>query len=131
VNKSSEKVVIDSSVLFAALFRGSDAAVNALAGRQLVTSAVSHAELLHRAMQSGISLEHVSAVLDRLSICVFAVHTSQAIAAASLRRLAGGISLQPEAWFCFALAQSLECAVVTADPAWRELRVGVPIEIVE
>jgi PIN domain nuclease of toxin-antitoxin system len=131
VNKPPEKVVIDSSVLFAALFRGSDAAVSALCGRQLVTSAVSHAELLYRGMQSGTQLEYVSAGLDRLSICVFAVHTSQAIAAASLRQFGGGISLSPEAWFCFGLAQSLECPVVTSDPAWLELRVGVPVVFVQ
>ena len=131
MNSSAEKAVIDSSVLFAALFRGSDAAVSALSGRQLVTSAVSHAELLYRGMQCGTQLEYVSAVVDRLSIGVVAVQASQAIAVASLRHQGGGMNLQPEAWFCIALAQSLECPVLTSDPAWRELRVGVPIEFVE
>lgn len=124
------EVVLDASVILAVLFGevGADEARRHLAGGRV--SAVNYAEALTRAAERSGSLEVAKRAVDRYRLRVIPFDAEQAAVAASLRAVtrSHGLSLGDRA--CLATALTLGGSVLTADRAWRDLNLGVAIEVI-
>lgn len=123
-------VVLDASVIVAAVLRepGGDRAVGH--ARSPLVSAVNYAEVCTRLTDVGMKSETIEGALGMLRLDVVAFDKEQADRVAALRPATrtAGLSLGDRA--CLALAASREAVALTADHAWRDLKLPVRIEFV-
>lgn len=94
-------------------------------------SANSLAEVSSRLFDHGLSADDVRALIERLSLKVFAVDEAMAFDIGALRPLtrAKGLSLGDRS--CLALARTLGLPAFTADRAWTELTLdGLDIRLI-
>ena len=93
-------------------------------------SAVNLSEVLARLPEIGVPESETSAAVSRLNLRVVAFDETQARATARLRPLTrqAGLSLGDRA--CIALGSAEGCPVVTADPAWANLDLGVEVILI-
>lgn len=124
------KVVLDSSAFLAMANRepGADLVVGLL--QDSVMSAVNAAEVIQKLTQKGMSLDNAEDYLRRFVGEVKSYTITQATLTAALapstKRL--GLSLGDRA--CLALGKALNLPVLTADQTWKQLDVGVTVELV-
>ncbi len=123
-------IVLDASALLAMLHREPGADVVAQAMPNATISAVNFYEVLSRLSDLGVPQNSAQQTLTELSLRVAPFDQNQAYLAASLRPLtkSAGLSLGDRA--CLALAMHLEVPVMTADRAWRGLKLDVHVQVV-
>ena len=122
--------VLDASALIAFIRNepGADRVAEALAGACI--SAVNLAETIGKMVAYGKPLDDTAHQIERLRIPVIPFDAAHAKTAASLWKStrAGGLSLGDRA--CLVLGLTLGSPVLTADGKWRELDVGVVVELI-
>ena len=124
------RIVVDSSVVLAVLLGepGASLVEQSLGGAMIST--VNLAEVATKQLASGVDLETARQEFDELGIEVVdftrGLAEDAAALAASIKAL--GLSLGDRA--CIALARRENLPALTADRAWRDVDVGVRIELI-
>jgi ribonuclease VapC len=122
--------VLDASALLALFHdeRGAERVEAALEGA--LVSTVNWAEVIQKSMAHGVDVDGMSAELLSTGVTLVAFTHPQAEIAGKLwsatRRL--GLSLGDRA--CLALGLERSLPVVTADRAWKQLRLEVPVDVI-
>jgi ribonuclease VapC len=122
--------VFDTSAILAILAGevGADYAQDRLEGA--IMSNVNLVEVVTRLVDWGYLAEEIETLLAWLDVRLDDLNQSQAMKAGFLRvqTRAKGLSLGDRA--CLALAHSTGRTALTADRAWTDLDIGVPIELI-
>lgn len=122
--------VLDSSAVLAALFAepgGQEVRAIMAAG---IMASVNHAEVVTKLTERNWSTADIGAVLPSLEYEIAPFDEKLAIAAGFLRPSTRHLGLSIGDRACVALALRERLPIVTADRAWSELRVGVPIQVI-
>lgn len=121
--------VLDASALIALIKDepGADA-VSEVAGKAAL-STVNWAEVLEVLASLGLPIHQRRDQIERLGVTLVPLSSGQAEAAAAMRTATreAGLSLADRA--CLALARDLGIPALTADRAWREVDVGVEVQL--
>jgi PIN domain nuclease of toxin-antitoxin system len=123
-------VVLDASALIALMREENGAERVATVIDHAVIGAVNLAEVASKFVREGIAIGVIREWLDALELDVRPFDRELAYVAGALlpATRAQGLSLGDRA--CLALARALGAAVLTTDRAWRDLDVGVAIEVI-
>jgi PIN domain nuclease of toxin-antitoxin system len=130
VNKAVSEVVLDASAVLALLKREPGAErVRAVLDRATI-GAVNAAEVQGKLIDLGLSRDAAAARIRFLGCQIPAFSEDQAIEAGSLieQTRAQGLSLGDRA--CLALAIERKATVYTTDRVWRNLPLGLEIEVI-
>lgn len=125
--------ILDASALIAFLHdeSGADAVVEALAATATI-SVVNWAEALSKIAADGNDPQQVAASLqsDDAPLRIEPLNEADCVTIARLRPLtkAQGLSLADRA--CLALAQRLDLPVLTADREWKNLELGIRVQLI-
>ena len=121
--------VLDASALLAILNQESGAEQWTDAVIDGVISAVNLSEVVARLADAAIPEENIRNVIEPLDLEVAPFDSQQAWTAGLLRSAtkAAGLSLGDRA--CLALGRTMKLPVLTADQAWKSLRVGVQVKL--
>jgi PIN domain nuclease of toxin-antitoxin system len=125
------KVVLDASSVLAALNKepGGDLVLTRL--DEAVISAVNFAEIVSRLTRTGGDIEHILSDLQQLLPDIRPFNASQALATGLLHSPMRDLGLSFGGRACLGLAISLGVPVLTADPTWSKLDIGVQIELIQ
>ena len=123
-------IVLDSSALLALLFFEPGCERVAEVAPRSCMSTVNLGEVLGRLARDGRALDAVLDRLDQMGIVWIDFDRELAIGAAALLlpTMPWGLSLGDRA--CLALARLHDLPVVTADPTWSKLALGIRVEVV-
>ena len=121
--------VLDASALLAILNQESGAEQWTDAVIDGVMSAVNLSEVIARLADAAMPEEDIRKVIEPLDLEVAPFDSHQAWTAGLLRSAtkAAGLSLGDRA--CLALGRTMKLPVLTADQAWKSLRVGVLVKL--
>ena len=121
--------VLDASALLAILNQESGAEQWTDAVIDGVMSAVNLSEVIARLADAAMPEEDIRKVIEPLDLEIAPFDSSQAWTAGLLRSAtkAAGLSLGDRA--CLALGRTMKLPVLTADQAWKSLRVGVQVKL--
>ncbi|MFO1430059.1 MAG: type II toxin-antitoxin system VapC family toxin [Candidatus Competibacteraceae bacterium] len=123
-------VVLDASALLAYLHDepGNEAVEKVLAGAMIST--VNLAEVIQKAMARSVEVQGLRQDLEALGLDIIPFTATQAEGAARLwqRTRAFGLSLGDRA--CLSLGLELALPVLTADQEWRQLELGLEIQLI-
>jgi PIN domain nuclease of toxin-antitoxin system len=124
------KVVLDSSAVIAALNKepGADKVLSSLS--EATISAVNFAEVVSKLGQSGGDIAQILSDLQELLPDIRPFDANHALAAGLLYSPTRDLGLTFAGRACLGLAISLGVPVITADPAWAKLNIGVAIEVI-
>lgn len=125
------KVVLDSSAVIAALNKGvgADNVLSRLS--EATISAVNFAEVVSMLGQAGGDIANILSDLQELLPDIRPFDANHALAAGLLHSPTRNLGLSFGARACLGLAISLGVPVLTADPAWAKLNLGVEIEVIQ
>jgi len=130
LKQPANRVVLDASAILALLYRetGDDVVAAALNGAAVST--VNVAEVLSKLADTGMPVAEMREAIDDLVLTIVPFDVDLSYAAGLLRPMtkAQGLSLGDRA--CLALARRLGVPALTADQAWKEVSVGVDIQVV-
>jgi ribonuclease VapC len=122
--------VLDASAVLADLHGEPGGDVVRAAMRGSVMSAVNLAEVITKLIDHGLTAEQASSLSDQISSEVLDADRRRAGSAGALhaetRRT--GVSLGDR--FCLALARELSLPALTADRRWKDLGLGVEIQLI-
>ena len=126
----SAQVVLDASAVLALLFgeAGADVVAQACIGGALLSSA-SYAEASGVLVARGLARNLAEETLDVLGVEVVAFDKAQALETGWLKRIASDARLSLGDRCTLALARTLGLPVLTADPAWAGLAIGVEVRL--
>jgi ribonuclease VapC len=98
--------------------------------RQAAPSSVNLTEVTTKLVARDVPLSDVREILQGIELLVHAHDEELAIEAGAMHAITRrqGWSLGDRA--CLALARRLAATVLTADPAWRDVDVGVAVEVI-
>lgn len=122
--------VIDASVLMAAMLGEIDPAASERWIRHSCISTVNLSEVVAKLAERGAQIDQIQRWVSDFKLEVRAFDTALAFRAGQLRPATRqrGLSLGDRA--CLALAAELGRPAITADRAWAELDLGIPIEVI-
>jgi PIN domain nuclease of toxin-antitoxin system len=123
-------VVLDASALLAFLLDESGADAVAALLPHATLSAVNYCETLTKSIDRGKSLAESVGLLTRLRLSVVPFDAELAAVTASLRPMTKPLGLSLGDRACLALGLARNLPVVTADRAWAQLNIGVPVQCV-
>jgi ribonuclease VapC len=128
--KNASEVVLDASALIALMREEKGAQRVATVIDHAVIGAVNLAEVVSKFVREGIAIGVVREWLEILELDVRPFDRELAYAAGALvpPTRAQGLSLGDRA--CLALALTLEAPAMTTDRVWRDLDIGVAIEVI-
>jgi ribonuclease VapC len=122
--------VVDTSAVIAVLYgeRGSETLERTMPGALI--SSLNYSEAIAVLMRRGLTVEVACTLVDDLLITVIGFDAALAQDTASLEgpTRAQGLSLADRA--CLALARRDKLPAITADRAWRDLNIGVEIQLI-
>jgi ribonuclease VapC len=128
--KNGNEVVLDASALLVLMKEEKGAERVAAMIDRAVIGAVNLAEVISKFAREGVAIgvirEWVAAL--ELDVRPFEAELAYAVAALLPATRDRGLSLGDRA--CLALARELGCTALTTDRAWRDLDVGVAIEVI-
>ena len=122
--------VLDASALLCLLFREPGfEAVNERLEPAMISTVNLH-EVFAKLTDRGVAVDEARQMLDDLDVAVVPVDAEQALLGGALRPTtrAAGLSLGDRS--CLALAQARDGVAVTTDRAWRDLDLGITVEVV-
>lgn len=124
------RYVLDASALLALLLAeiGADAVWQRRHGALI--SAVNYAEVLTRLVRHGKPLDQCEARLNLLELEIVPFDRPQASATAALFAVGKPLGLSLGDRACLALGVSRGLPVLTAERAWREVELAIPIEVI-
>ena len=123
--------VLDASAILALIFRETGAEEVERALPDAMMSTVNLAEVVARLCDRGMPTNLIERTIDRLSLTLVPFSPAIALSAGLLRRetKAFGLSLGDRA--CLATAQAMDRPALTADSAWRRLKLaGVDVQVI-
>ena len=126
----AEKAVLDASALLALVQSGAGADVVQRVYERALISAVNLAEVASALVERGLDVATVRRDLTSLPVEVVPFEGEQMFEAARLRRLTHHERLSLADRVCLALARIRGLPVLTADRAWRSLKVGVVVRLI-
>lgn len=122
--------VLDASAILAVIFNepGGDAVLPLLDGGLLsaVNLAEVHARLLHRGADADFAWQRIAAL--GCEICSFDGPMARVVAELAPQTRPWGLSLGDRA--CLALAIQRQATALTTDRAWKNLNLGIEIEVI-
>ena len=95
-----------------------------------VVNAVNLAEVVGKLLDAGMPERPAVAAIEGLALDIVAFDAAMAVRAGTLRPTTRPLGLTLGARVCLATAQELDLPVITADRAWLELEIEVPIHVV-
>ncbi len=108
---------------------GAQAVAEAIMQRAAI-SGVNYCEVATRLYDAGMAGDEVAARLSRYQLDVIAFEQGQALAAAALRSLTRHLGLSLGDRACLALARHLGLPAMTAERAWAQLDLGIPVQVI-
>ena len=98
--------------------------------RESVISAVNLAEVITKLIDRGMTAEQASSLTDQLGCEVLDADRQRASAVGALhaRTRRTGVSLGDR--FCLALAEELNLPALTGDRRWKELALGIEVQLI-
>ncbi len=127
--KTSE-VVLDASALLALLRAEAEAARVEAAVDRAVIGAVNLSEVVAKLAGDGAPLAAIREAVGSIDLEVHGFDAELAFRAGALRPATRRLGLSFGDRACLALAEVLGAPVMTADRAWAEVDLGVPIEVI-
>ncbi|MGI8744531.1 MAG: type II toxin-antitoxin system VapC family toxin [Bryobacteraceae bacterium] len=126
----SSRIVLDASALLALLFRerGYERVDEALSGG--VMSAVNLAEVTSRLLEMGADEETTRERLEDLPIEIIPFNADHAYRTGILRAKTKKLGLSLGDRACLATAAREKLPVLTADKAWRTLKLDIHMEVI-
>lgn len=125
------RYVLDASALLAFLKQetGSERVTEAIRNKAVI-SAVNFSEVVAKLSEAGMPEKVIHEALDPLELEIAEFNTKFAYQAGSLRILTkhAGLSLGDRA--CLVLAQHLNLPALTTDRVWKDLSLGIAVEVV-
>jgi ribonuclease VapC len=123
-------IVLDSSALIALLQdeAGADVVADHLDGA--IMSTANLAEVLSKAEEWGGDAAALLKEIARLPINMVALSVGTAVGAARLRPLTKPLGLSLGDRICIALAEEMQCDVLTADKRWRNASLKVKVRLI-
>ncbi len=125
-------IVLDASALIAYLWKeqGWQNVEKHLLGQSVLISVVNVYEVAAKAMERGVDEATTRDIIEALDLqqMDFVARSVWDCARLRVKTKVLGLSLGDRA--CLALAQSQDCAAVTADKAWLKLNLGIQIECI-
>jgi PIN domain nuclease of toxin-antitoxin system len=123
-------VVLDASALIALMREEKGAERIATVMDHAVIGAVNLAEVVSKFVRKGIAIGVIREWVETLELDVRPFDRALAYAAGALLPATTGQGLSLWARACLALARKLGAPVLTTDRAWRDVEVGVAIELI-
>ncbi len=125
-----QTVVLDASAVLALLRAEPGAEQVETTVQTALLSTVNAAEVAQKAAHHGTDGAWALSELRDLGLDLVAFTAEHALAAAALwpHTRSAGLSLADRA--CLALAQRQECPALTADQAWKDLDLGVEVQLI-
>jgi PIN domain nuclease of toxin-antitoxin system len=122
--------VLDASAVLAAFFDepGAEAVAARMDGGLLCS--VNYSEVVAKLVDRGAPAEQIVEIMAQLDVEVVPADRELAMRAGLLRAETRGKGLSLGDRYCLALAASRNAVAITADRAWAELGIGLPIELV-
>lgn len=129
---SVSNTVLDASALLALLYEetGREVTAGLIAAGGAAISAVNLSEVVARRLDTGTPQPLIEEVLRSMDLEVVPFDGYLAYRAGSLRPLTRHLGLSLGDRACLALAQQLNVPVYTADRAWANLQLGIPIHLI-
>ena len=123
-------VVLDASAVLALLNSEPGAEAVEAVVSSAALSTVNLTEVLSKLAEQGLDDEQLRLVATSLPCEIVPFDAGQAFAAAALRRTtrSKGLSLGDRA--CLAMAQAINGRALTTDTVWKEIDVGIAIEVI-
>ena len=121
--------VLDASVLLAMLHAepGGDIVQGLL--QTAVMSTVNWSEVVQKALDRQVEVQGLRQDLEGLGLRILPFTADQAERTASLRAETRHLGLSLGDRACLALAAELDLPAVTADRAWKDLAIGIEIQV--
>lgn len=122
--------VLDASAVLAAFFDepGAEAVADKMDGALLCS--VNYSEVVSKLVDRGTPAEQIVEIMEQLNVELITADRELAMQAGLLRAETRGKGLSLGDRYCLALAASRNAVAITADRAWAELDIGLPIELV-
>lgn len=122
--------VLDASAVLAAFFDepGAEMVAERMVGALFCS--VNYSEVVSKLVDRGTPADQIVEIMEQLDVEVVPADSELAMSAGLLRvdTRAKGLSLGDR--YCLALAASRGAVALTADRAWADLDIGLPIEVV-
>ena len=128
--KNASEVVLDASALIALMREEKGAERVATVIDHAVIGAVNLAEVTSKFVREGIAIGVVREWVETLELDVRPFDRELAYAAGALLPATRGQGLSLGDRACLALARTLGAPALTTDRAWRDVEVGVAIEVI-
>ena len=123
--------ILDASALLAYLYRENGAdRVEAALRADIAMSAVNLSEVIAKLLDAGWIEPTILQSIRLADVAVVEFDEAAAYEAGSLRALTCHRSLSLGDRACLALARRVGAPVLTADRAWGDLQLGVPVEVI-
>jgi len=100
-----------------------------LAGESII-STVNYAEVVAKLAEKGVSEDDIRLVLGCLKLRIIDFTPALALASGLLRPATKTFGLSLGDRVCLALAQDLDCPVLTTDRAWESLTLGIKVVLI-
>ena len=122
--------VLDASAILADLHGEPGGEMVRASVRESVISAVNLAEVITKLIDRGMTAEQASSLTDQLGCEVLDADRQRASAVGALhaRTRRTGVSLGDR--FCLALAEERGVPALTADRRWKELDLGIRVQLI-
>ncbi len=128
----AERVLLDASALLAVIYEesGAEEVHEALRGATAISS-VNVGEVVACLDEDGWTRREVAEVIDGFDMEIVPFDTATAVVSGELRSRTRRVAVGLGGRACLATAQRLGIRVMTADPAWRRLRLpGVKVRCI-
>jgi PIN domain nuclease of toxin-antitoxin system len=122
--------VLDASAILADLHGEPGGEMVRASVQDSVLSAVNLAEVITKLIDRGLSAEQASALSDQLSCEVLDADRRRASAVGVLHAKTRGSGVSLGDRFCLALAEELNLPALTGDRRWKELALGIEVQLI-
>lgn len=126
----ANSVVLDASALIALMRNEKGAEVVAACLSSAMMSTVSEAEVQAKLVAAGLNEQEAWWHITEVGCESVAFDEEQARIAGGLVKLTRPYGLSAGDWACLALALKYKATVYTTDRSWKNLRLGIEVEVI-